>query len=131
MKIGTQNVISDQLQPGLTLAAPTAIHQGGSGKNATDAYVPTMEYTDEEVEEFYAQLQSTVVSVPNKDVMVVQGDWNAKVGTDSTSRWPGICGQCANAETNEQGHRLLKFADFSDLMLANMYGQHKKSRMWT
>ena len=73
----------------------------------------------------YEQLQSTVDLVPNKDVMVVQGDWNAKVGTDTTSRWPGICGKCTNAETNECGLRLLKFADFNDLMLANTYGQHK------
>ena len=37
------------------------------------------EYTDEEVEEFQEQLQSTVDLVPNKDVLVVQGDWNAKM----------------------------------------------------
>ena len=38
---------------------------------------------------------------------------------------------CTSAETNEWGQRLLKFADFSDLTLANTYEQHKKSRMWT
>ena len=83
-----------------------------------------MKYTDEEVEEFYEQLQSMVDLVPNKNVMVVQGDWNAKGGTDSTVRLLGICGKCSNAETNECGLRLLKFTYFNDVMFVNTYGQH-------
>ena len=46
-------------------------------------YAPTSDYEDEEVEDFYNQLQEVVEQVPKKDILVVQGDWNAKVGEDA------------------------------------------------
>ena len=64
-------------------------------------------------------------------VQVVQGDWNAKVGRDACGNWQGICGPFCNDDTNERGLRLLEFATFNDLLLANTFGHHKASRRWT
>ena len=36
-----------------------------------------------------------------------------------------------NDSTNERGLRLLEFATFNDLVLANTFGHHKTSRRWT
>ena len=36
-----------------------------------------------------------------------------------------------NDDTNERGPRLLEFATFNDLVLANTFGHHKASRRWT
>ena len=36
-----------------------------------------------EIEEFYDQLQNVIDQTPKKDILVVQGDWNAKVGKDA------------------------------------------------
>uniref|UniRef100_A0A2C9KHG7 Endonuclease/exonuclease/phosphatase domain-containing protein n=1 Tax=Biomphalaria glabrata TaxID=6526 RepID=A0A2C9KHG7_BIOGL len=70
------------------------------------AYAPTSTYDDEAVEKFYDQLQEVVNKVPKKDILVVQGDCNAKVGSDSYQTWKGTCGKYSNLSTNEQGQRL-------------------------
>ena len=46
-------------------------------------YAPTSNYDDNEVDEFYRELQSLVDQTPKQDIQVVQGDWNAKVGEDA------------------------------------------------
>ena len=42
-----------------------------------------------------------------------------------------FCGPFCNDDTNERGLRLLEFATFNDLVLANTFGHHKASRRWT
>ena len=42
-------------------------------------YAPISSYDDSEVDEFYRELQSLVDQKPKQDILVVQGDWNAKV----------------------------------------------------
>lgn len=95
------------------------------------AYAPTTTHSDEEVEDFYEQLQEIIDQSPKKDIIVVQGDWNAKVGKDSQKEWQNICGPSCNDETNDRGLRLLEFAAFNNLHLANTMGSHKASRKWT
>ena len=68
---------------------------------------------------------------PKKDILVVQGDWNAKVGKDAQADWGEVCGPYCNVETNESGLRLLEFATFNNLVLTNTLGPHKPSRRWT
>ena len=46
------------------------------------AYAPTSDYDDNEIEEFYDQLHNIIDQTP-KDILVVQGDWSAKVGRDA------------------------------------------------
>ena len=41
------------------------------------AYALT-DYDDNEIEEFYDQLQNVIDQPLKKDILVVQGDWNAK-----------------------------------------------------
>ena len=57
--------------------------------------------------------------------------WNAKMGKDACGNWQGICGPFCDDDTNERGLRLLEFATFNDLVLANTFGHHKASRRWT
>ena len=61
----------------------------------------------------------------------MQVDWNAKVCKGACGNWQGICGPFCNDDTNERGLRLLEFATFNDLVLANTFGHHKASRRWT
>ena len=46
-------------------------------------YAPTSSYDDSEVDEFYREPQSLVDQTPKHNILVVQGDWNAKVGEDA------------------------------------------------
>ena len=47
------------------------------------AYTPTSVYDDNKIEEFYDQLQNVIDQTPKKDILVVQGDWNANVGREA------------------------------------------------
>ena len=46
-------------------------------------YAPTSGHDDNEVDNFYRQLQGIIDQTPKKDILVVQGDWNTKVGRDA------------------------------------------------
>ena len=94
-------------------------------------YAPTSDYDDNETEELYDQLQNFIDQTPKNDILVVQRDWNAKVGRDASGNWQGICGPFCNDDTNERGLRLLEFATFNDLVLANTFDHHKAFRRWT
>ena len=72
-------------------------------------YAPTSDYDDSEVEDFYGQLQEVIEEMPEKDNLIVLGDWNAKVGKDAQNNWQDTCGPFCNAETNERGHKHLEF----------------------
>ena len=43
--------------------------------------------------EFYEQLESTIKKIPRKDLLIIQGNWNAKVGPDAYKQWPGTVGR--------------------------------------
>ena len=54
---------------------------------AIQVYAPTSN-TEAEVEWFYEDLQDLLELTPKKDVFLIIGDWNAKVGSQET---PGCC----------------------------------------
>ena len=41
------------------------------------ANAPTSDYDNNNIEEFYDQLQNVIDQTPKKDILVVRGDWNA------------------------------------------------------
>ena len=91
------------------------------------AYAPTTDKSDAEVEEFYEQLQKAYDEVPKGDIVIVLGDWNSKVGTDTLEDWKEIQGPSCNSLSNERGQRLLEFASYNSFVLANTFGVHTKA----
>ncbi|XP_076436542.1 uncharacterized protein LOC143276040 [Babylonia areolata] len=87
-----------------------------------------LDHDDEETEEFYEQIDSIIATVPKKDMLIVQGDWNAKVGPDAYQNWAGTTGKFGIGETNDRGLRLLEFAKSHRLTLTNTLHPHKLSR---
>ena len=55
------------------------------------AYAPTRNAEEAEVEWFYEDLQDLLELRPPKNVLFIIGDWNAKVGSQET---PGVTGKC-------------------------------------
>ena len=51
------------------------------------AYAPTSNAEEAEVEQFYEDLQDLLELTPKKDVLFIIGDWNAEVGSQET---PGV-----------------------------------------
>ena len=48
------------------------------------AYAPTRNAEEAEVEWFYEDLEDLTEPTPPKDVLFIIGDWNAKVGSQET-----------------------------------------------
>ena len=94
-------------------------------------YAPTTDYDDETNEQFYEDLENVIRSTPKKDILVIQGDWNAKIGPDAYDQWPGTVGRFGVDETNDRGLRLLEFANSHNLTVANTLFPHKTSRRTT
>lgn len=63
-------------------------------------YAPTADYEDEIIEEFYEQIENTIARIPKKDFMIIQGDWNAKVGSDGYIIWYNATGRYGLVITN-------------------------------
>ena len=68
-----------------------------------------------EVERFYEDLQDFLELIPQKDVLFIIGDWNAKVGSQET---PGVTGKFGLAVQNEVGQRLTEFCKENTLVIA-------------
>ena len=94
-------------------------------------YAPTSDNEDEKVEQFYMQLDSIIAKIPKKDTLVVQGNWNAKVGPDAYQHWAGTVRRFGIGETNDRGWRLVEFAESHQLTLANTLHPYKLSRTAT
>ncbi|KAI4585613.1 hypothetical protein MJG53_005847 [Ovis ammon polii x Ovis aries] len=70
------------------------------------AYAPTSNAEEAEVEWFCEDLQNLLELTPKKDVLLLIGDWNEKVGNQET---PGVTGKFGIGEWNEAGQRLIEF----------------------
>ena len=71
------------------------------------AYAPTSNTEEAEVERFYKDLQDLLELIPKKDVLFIILDWNAKVGSQET---PGVTGKFGLVVQNKAGQRLIGFA---------------------
>ena len=65
-------------------------------------YAPTTAYTDEEIEQFYESIDNTIKETPNKDFLIIQGDFNANVGKDAHIEWPACAGRFGIGYQNER-----------------------------
>ena len=83
-------------------------------------YAPTSDYDDNVIEEFYETIEDAISKKPKKDLHIVQGDWNAIVGSGKHN-WGNAIGQFSTGVTNERGNRLLEFATKNSLDIIIRY----------
>ena len=79
-------------------------------------YALTSNAEEAEVQWFYEHLQDLLELTPQKDVLFIIGDWNAKVGSQET---PGVSGKFGLGVRNEAGQRLIEFCQENALVIAN------------
>ena len=77
-------------------------------------YAPTSNAEEAEVEWYYEDLLELT---PQKDVLFIIGDWNAKVGSEET---PGVRGKFGLGVCNKAGQRLIEFCQENALIIANV-----------
>ena len=92
------------------------------------AYAPTSNTEEAEVEQFYKDLQDLLELIPKKDVLFIIWDWNAKVGSQET---PGVTGIFGLQVWNEAGQRLIEFCQENALVIASTLFQQHKRRLYT
>ena len=92
------------------------------------AYAPTSNPEEAEVERFYEDLQDLLELTPKKDVLFIIGDWNAKVGSQETLE---VTGKFGLRVQNEAGQRLTEFCQENILVTANTLFQQHKRRLYT
>ena len=91
-------------------------------------YAPTSNTEEAEVEWFYEDLLDLLVLTPQKYVLFIIGDWNAKVASQET---PGVTGKFGLGIRNEAGQRRIEFCQENALVIANTLFQEHKRRLCT
>ena len=91
-------------------------------------YAPTSNAEEAEVEQFYEDVQDLLELIPQKDVLFIIGDWNAKVGSQEI---PAVAGKFGLGVQNEAGQRLIEFCQENTLVIANTPFQQHKRRLYT
>ena len=92
------------------------------------AYAPTSNAEEAEVERSYEDLQDLLELTPRKDVLFIIMDRNAKVGSQET---PGVTGKFGLGVQNESRQRLTEFCQEDALVIANTLFQQHKRRPYT
>ena len=91
-------------------------------------FTPTSNAEEAKVEWFYKDLQDLLELTPQKDVLLIIGDWDAKVGSQET---PGVRGKFGLGIWNEAGQRLIEFCQENALVITNTLFQQHKRRLYT
>ena len=107
-----------------------SVHFQGKPFNITviQVYVPSSNSEEAEVERFYEDLQDLLELTPQRHVLFIIGDWNAKVGSQEP---PGVTGKFGLGIRNEAGQRLVEFCQENALVIANTLFQQHKRRLYT
>ena len=84
-----------------------SVHFQGKLFNTTVIQVYAPITNAKKVDQFYEDLEDLLELIPKKEVLLITGDWNAKVGSQKI---PGITGKFGLRAQNEAGQRLTSFA---------------------
>jgi hypothetical protein len=93
--------------------------------NIVQIYAPTNDAEEEEKEEFYNRLQGVLDKLPSKDVNIMMGDANAKVGADNTG-YEETMGKHGLGEMNNNGERFANLCAFNGLVIGGTVFPHKR-----
>ncbi|VDP29139.1 unnamed protein product, partial [Schistosoma margrebowiei] len=104
----------------------------GITMNIIQCYAPTNDYNEDAKDQFYNRLQSIVKKCQTKDLTILMGDFNAKVGTDNTG-YEDIMGRHGLGERNENGERFANLCAFNKLVIGGTIFPHKRihKTTWT
>ena len=105
-----------------------SVHFQGKPFNITviQAYAPTTNAEEAEIERFYEDLQDLLELTSPKDVLFIIGDWNAKVGSQeitwsNSQIWPW----------STKHSRLTRVLLRERTVIANIFLQQQKRRLYT
>ena len=92
-------------------------------------YAPDTSHSDEDVEDFYQQLEDEVEKA-NGDIVIVMGDFNSKIGNNNQG-YEDVMGKFGLGERNERGERMLEFCKHNNFSITNTYFYHRIQHRYT
>ncbi|XP_071153817.1 craniofacial development protein 2-like [Mytilus edulis] len=93
-------------------------------KTLIQVYAPTNGADDCEKEDFYHSLQTTIEKVPKRDLLVLMGDLNAKVGSERKG-WDREIDPHGIGKMNENGELFADFCTTNNLVIGGTLFKHK------
>ena len=94
-------------------------------------YAPTTTNLEEDIDRFYGEVEKIIRKVPRRDILIVMGDFNAKVGKQTTDEYATVVGKGGLGTGNEAGERLVEFCLDNELRLCNTWFEHHPRRLYT
>jgi hypothetical protein len=91
-------------------------------------YAPTLVSSEEDITSFYHALRALITSIPHSESLVILGDFNARVGSDSET-WPCL-GSFGTGKLNANGLLLLKLCMELNLTITNTFFHQKHNSTW-
>ena len=92
------------------------------------AYAPTTGADDDEIDNFYEKLDTAKAQCKSQDVIIVMGDFNAKIGE---GREEDIIGPYGLGIRNERGDRLFEWCKTNSMIVSNSWFENPKRRRYT
>ncbi|XP_013140606.1 PREDICTED: uncharacterized protein LOC106104958 [Papilio polytes] len=96
--------------------------------NIIQVYAPTTDGTDQEVQDFYSEVEQLLKLTKKHEVNLVMGDMNAKVGNVEVQ---GVTGKFGLGTRNERGETFVQFCQERDLVVMNTFYQLPPRRLYT
>ena len=96
--------------------------------NVIQVYAPTSASTEEELEEFYEELDKCKKECKDHEVNIVMGDLNATVGRE---RHTEIVGSEGLGKMNGRGENLMEWCEQNDQIIMNTWFTKHPRKLWT
>ena len=93
--------------------------------NIIQCYAPTNDADDDKKDEFYQQLQAVIDKRGAKDITILMGDLNAKIGADNTG-YEETMGTHGLGQMNENGERFADLCALNQLVIGGSIFPHKR-----
>nr|KAG5704670.1 hypothetical protein BaRGS_025312 [Batillaria attramentaria] len=93
--------------------------------NIIQCYAPTNDAEEEKKDDFYQQLQTVIDRGGAKDMTILMGDFNAKIGSDNTG-YENTMGTHGLGQMNENGERFADFCALNQLVIGGSIFPHKR-----
>ena len=91
-------------------------------------YAPTQDHDDEDIEQFYEEIQQAINQTKSDEIICMICDMNAKVGSISHYN---IGGSFELGNKNDRGERLIQFCKQNQLIITYIWFQQLPGKFYT